>query len=46
MARGFSVVSRGEKVLQSVSELKKDDLINIRFTDGTAKAEVKEIKVK
>lgn len=46
MARGFSVVSQDEKVLQSVKELKKEDLIDIRFTDGTAKAVVKEIKVK
>ncbi|MBO5321189.1 MAG: exodeoxyribonuclease VII large subunit [Clostridia bacterium] len=46
MARGFSVVSRAEKVLQSVKELKQDDLIDIRFADGTVKAKVKEIKVK
>ena len=46
MARGFVVASQDEKVLQSVNELKIDDLIDIRFTDGTVKAKVKEIKVK
>ena len=46
MARGFVVASQDKKVLQSVKELKHNDLIDIRFTDGTVKAEVKEIKVK
>lgn len=46
MARGFSVVSRDKKVLQSVKELNPKDLIDIRFADGTVKTEVKEIKVK
>ncbi len=45
MERGFAVASKDKKILQSVSTLKKDDLIDISFADGVAKAQIKEITV-
>ncbi len=42
LSRGFSVVSKNEKSVTSVKEIKKDDILNIRFTDGIANAKVLE----
>ena len=42
MARGYSVVFRDNKAVSSSEELKKDDRIRIRFSDGECSAVVTE----
>ena len=45
MKRGYSAVKNSEgKLIGSVKELKKGDNIDIYFGDGTAAAEVKDLK--
>lgn len=40
MDKGFSVVSVDDKIVKSVNDVKKDDIINIKVTDGNIKAKV------
>ena len=40
MDKGFSVVSIDDKIVKSVNDVKKDDIINIKVTDGNIKAKV------
>ncbi|MBQ9871669.1 MAG: exodeoxyribonuclease VII large subunit [Eubacterium sp.] len=43
---GFGYVSREETAVQSVKELKKDDVIRITMHDGTAEARVETVNLK
>ena len=40
LTRGYSIVQLNGKVVKSVEQIKKDDQIDIRLTDGTAKAKI------
>ena len=40
MDKGFSIVSKGDNIIKSVNDVKKDDLIDIRLKDGNIKAKV------
>ena len=40
MDKGFSIVTVDEKIVKSVNDVKKDDLIDIRLKDGNIKAKV------
>ncbi|MBP5445161.1 MAG: exodeoxyribonuclease VII large subunit [Acholeplasmatales bacterium] len=40
MDKGFSIVSKNDKIIKSVNDVKKDDLIDIRLKDGNVKAKV------
>lgn len=40
MDKGFSIVSKNDNIIKSVNDVKKDDLIDIRFKDGNIKAKV------
>ena len=44
LERGYACVSAGEHILSSVSELKMDETVNIRFRDGVASAEIRTIE--
>lgn len=45
LARGYAVPSMEGKTVGSVKQLKNDDILDIRFFDGVAKAQIQEIKV-
>ncbi|MEE0898388.1 MAG: exodeoxyribonuclease VII large subunit, partial [Acutalibacteraceae bacterium] len=45
LARGYTVASVEGKTVASVKQLKKDDILDIRFADGRAVAQIQEIKV-
>ena len=45
LARGYTVASVEGKTVGSVKELKSEDILDIRFFDGVAKAQIQEIKV-
>ena len=40
MDKGFSIVSKNDEIVKSVNDVKKDDIINIKVTDGNIKAKV------
>ncbi len=40
LTRGYSIVELGGKVVKSVNELKKDDEVEIRLTDGKTNAKI------
>ena len=40
MDKGFSIVTVDEKIVKSVNDVKKDDLIDIKLKDGNIKAKV------
>lgn len=40
MDKGFSIVSKNDKIIKSVNDVRKDDLIDIRLKDGNVKAKV------
>ncbi|MGN0641687.1 MAG: exodeoxyribonuclease VII large subunit [Huintestinicola sp.] len=40
MARGYSLVYSGERLVKSAAELKKGDRITVRFSDSSAEAEI------
>ena len=40
LTRGYSIVQMDGKVISSVSQLKRDDEIDIRLTDGTSRARI------
>ena len=46
LKKGYSVVTKDDKVIQSAKKLKKGDKIDIRLHEGTILAEVKETKEK
>lgn len=43
LKRGFSLTYKDNKLVKSVKKLKKNDLLNLKLTDGVATVEVKEI---
>ncbi len=45
LSRGFAAVSQEEMPVKSVSSIKENETLKIRFADGEAKATVTEIKV-
>ena len=45
LARGYTVASVEGKTVASIKQLKKDDILDIRFADGRAVAQIQEIKV-
>ena len=42
MEKGFSIVYKGEKIVKSSKNLNKDDVVTIRFIDGSKKATIME----
>ena len=40
LARGYSIVQKNEKVVKSVNELNKDDIISLRLADGNKDAKI------
>lgn len=40
LARGYTVVEKDDKLVKSVRDLKKDDIINIRLNDGKIDAKI------
>ena len=40
MDKGFSIVSKNDEIVKSINDVKKDDIINIKVTDGNIKAKV------
>ena len=40
LSRGYSIITKDKKVLKSVKDIKKEEQIDIRFIDGTAKAKI------
>lgn len=45
LARGYAVPSIDGRTVASVKQLKNDDILDVRFFDGVAKAQIQEIKV-
>ena len=41
LVRGYSITQKNGKVIKSVKQLKKDDDIEITFSDGTKHAQIK-----
>lgn len=46
LERGYTCVTMGDKVLSSVSELERGACVNIRFRDGSARAEIMSLEEK
>jgi len=44
LERGYACVSAGGRILSSVTKLNVDELVNIRFRDGGASAEIRKIE--
>ena len=40
LKRGYTVVSRNNEIIRRTSDLKTDDIIDIRFTDGSVSAKI------
>ena len=40
LTRGYSIVQKNGKTIKSVKELKTNDMLGIRFTDGEVKTKV------
>ena len=40
LTRGYSLVEKSGKIIKNKKELKKDDIIDIRFSDGKQKVKV------
>ena len=40
LTRGYSIVEKNKKSIKSVKELKKDDIINLKFIDGNIETKV------
>ena len=40
LKRGYTVVSRNNEIIRKTSDLKTDDIIDIRFTDGSVSAKI------
>ena len=43
LSKGYSVVSKDEKIIKKAKDLKPDDILNIRMSEGKVSAIVKEI---
>ena len=43
LEKGYSVISSNDKIIKSSKEVKKGDLIDVRLSKGTLKAEVKDV---
>lgn len=43
LARGYSMVKKNESVISSVENIEKDDEIEIKFSNGSAKAQILEV---
>lgn len=43
VARGYSLVKRGEEIIKDASALKKEDVLEIKFARGSARAKVTEV---
>ncbi len=43
LARGYSIAEHNGKVVSSAASLSRDDVISLRFSDGSAKARITEI---
>ena len=40
LSRGYGILEKNNKVIKSVKELEKDDIIDLRLSDGNAKAKI------
>lgn len=40
LARGYGILEKDSKLVKSVKDLKKDDIVDLRLTDGNAQAKV------
>ena len=40
MDKGYSIVSSNGKIVKSINDVRKDDIIDIKVTDGNIKAKV------
>ena len=40
LARGYGILEKDSCVIKSVKDLRKDDIIDLRLTDGNAQAKV------
>lgn len=40
LTRGYGILEKDSKIIKSVKDLKKDDIIDVRLADGNAKAKV------
>ena len=40
LARGYSVVEKDGTLVKSKKDVKKDDVIDVRFEDGTSQAKI------
>ncbi len=40
LARGYSITEKDGKIIKSVNQLKKDDIVEIRLTDGCKKSQI------
>ena len=45
MARGYLISQKDGKIVKSVKGISKNDVIDLRYSDGMAKATVNEIKI-
>ena len=45
LARGYSVVEEDGKLVKSVKDVKKDDIVNIRLSDGKVDAKIVQSKL-
>ncbi len=44
MDKGYSLVNMGDKIIKSINDIKLDDIIDIKVTDGQIMAKVLEVK--
>ena len=44
LARGYGVVSLGDKIVSSVNDLSRGDRLSVRLSDGTAECIVESVK--
>lgn len=40
LARGYGILEKDNKVIKSIKDLEKDDIVNFRLTDGEAQAKI------
>lgn len=40
LTRGYSIVSNGNNTIKSIKQIKKDDILDVKFIDGETKAKV------
>jgi exodeoxyribonuclease VII large subunit len=44
LSLGYSIVSSGEEIIRSISQVEEEDEIDIKVSDGTIEGEVKDVK--